>query len=379
VDDFGVYYTEPDDVNYLIATLQKLYNIKIDWTGSKYLRMKIDHDIENETITISMPDYVPKALKRFNISDQHKRVNAPGPHTNIRYGQTQQMATTDDSEPITQNQQRNIQQIVGVFMYYARAVDCTMLCEVNKLASKQSKPTVNVERDTYQLLNYAATWPMAAVTFTPSDMKLRIISDAAYNSEQGARSRAAGIFDLTRNAPEPYDEPMNGNVLVQSQLIDCVVASAAEAEYAALFLNAQEGIRIRNTLTDLGYPQACTPMFTDNKCAEGLSNQSINMKRSKAMDMRFHWVKDKVKQGTYSVTWKQGRDNAADYFTKSHPPAHHKAKRSTYLDVQYEQDHLPASSKGVLKPPDKPDPSSQSIGNKMMSGDREDRQVGRLV
>ena len=126
------------------------------------------------------------------------------------------------------------------------------------------------------------------MTFKPSDMQLRIISDEAYNSEQGARSRAAGIFDLIRNTKEPYDEPMNGNVLIQSRLIDCVVASAAEAEYAALFLNAQEGMTLRNTLTDLGHPQACTPMFTDNKCADGFANQSMNMKRSKVMDMRFH-------------------------------------------------------------------------------------------
>jgi hypothetical protein len=103
------------------------------------------------------------------------------------------------------------------------------------------------------------------------------------------------------------------------------------------------------------------------------------MKRSKAMDMRFHWTQDKVTQGTYSVTWKQGKGNAADYFTKSHPPAHHKAIRSTYLDVQYERDHLPPSSKGVLMQPVMMDPSSQSMDTKMMSGDRDSRQVGRLV
>ena len=127
-----------------------------------------------------------------------------------------------------------------------------------------------------------------------------------------------------------------------------MVASAAEAEYAALFMNGQEGIRIRATLADLGYPQECTPIYTDNQCAEGLANRSINMKRSKAMDMRYHWTQDKVAQRTYSVTWKQGKDNAADYFTKSHPAAHHKVMREKYLDVKYEQEHLPASSKGVL-------------------------------
>ena len=208
---------------------------------------------------------------------------------------------TDISQTISDERRRVIQQIVGVFMYYARAVDGTMLCEANKLASKQARPTADVERDAYQLLHYAGTKPMAAVTFRPSDMKLRITSDASYNSEQGARSRAAGYFDLIKHQEDPYAEPLNGNILVLSQLIDCVVASAAEAEYAALFINGQEGIRIRATLTDLGYPQDCTPIYTDNQCAEGLANKSINMKRSKAMDMRYHWTQDKVSQHTYSV------------------------------------------------------------------------------
>ena len=79
VDDFKVYYTDPKDVEYLITTLQKLYRITIDWTGTKYLRMKIDHDINKETLTISMPDYISKALQRFGITTEHKKVNAPGP------------------------------------------------------------------------------------------------------------------------------------------------------------------------------------------------------------------------------------------------------------------------------------------------------------
>ena len=348
VDDFGICYTNKADVEFLIEILQKLYKITIDWSGTKYLRMTIDHDFINNTITISMPDYVPKAMKRFGIKEDHKKTYAPGPHMKVQYGKTPQTANIDMSPQISDERRRIIQQVVGVFMYYSRAVDSTMLCETNKLASKQARPTSDVERDTYQLLHYASTKPLAAVTFHRSDMKLRITSDASYNSEQGARSRAAGYFDLINSQDDPYTQPLNGSILVQSQLIDCVVASAAEAEYAALFINGQEGIRLRATLTDLGYPQECTPMFTDNKCAEGLANRSINMKRSKAMDMRYHWTQDQVAQRTYSVAWKEGKDNAADYFTKSHPAAHHKAMRARYLNVKYEQDHLPASSKGVL-------------------------------
>ena len=37
VNDFGSKYTNKDDAEYLNTALQQLYNITVDWTGSKYL------------------------------------------------------------------------------------------------------------------------------------------------------------------------------------------------------------------------------------------------------------------------------------------------------------------------------------------------------
>jgi hypothetical protein len=34
-----------------------------------------------------------------------------------------------------------LRQVVGVFLYYARSVDETMICSLNKIASRQAKPT----------------------------------------------------------------------------------------------------------------------------------------------------------------------------------------------------------------------------------------------
>ena len=51
------------------------------------------------------------------------------------------------------------------------------------------------------------------------------------------------------------------------------------------------------------------------------------------MDMRFHWMQDRVAQGQYKVIWQAGRDNTADYFTKVHPPAHHRRRQHLYVDT----------------------------------------------
>lgn len=47
-------------------------------------------------------------------------------------------------------------------------------------------------------------------------------------------------------------------------------------------------------------------------------------KHSKGIDMRFYWVRDRLRQCQFLIYWRMGRQNKAD-FTKHHPSAHHHA------------------------------------------------------
>ena len=104
-------------------------------------------------------------------------------------------------------------------------------------------------------------------------------------------------------------------------MISCVVASAAEAELAAGFQQAQLAVRLRHTLQDLGYPQQPTLLLIDNTVAIGLANDTMNKKRSKSMDMRFFWLRDRVQQLQFVVEHIPGQYNIADFFTKALPKA----------------------------------------------------------
>ena len=76
-----------------------------------------------------------------------------------------QVEHRDTSPPIDQLRLKRIQQIIGVFLYYARAVDESMLCALNKLASRQVNPTEELERDVDRFLQYAATYPNGKTDF----------------------------------------------------------------------------------------------------------------------------------------------------------------------------------------------------------------------
>ena len=61
----------------------------------------------------------------------------------------------------------------------------------------------------------------------------------------------------------------------------------------------------------------------------------MKQKRSKAIDMRFHWLKDRAtNKKQLAIRWVPGRENLADYPTKHHTAMHHKQVRPIYLYVK---------------------------------------------
>jgi hypothetical protein len=173
-------------------------------------------------------------------------------------------------------------------------------------------------------------------------MILHIHSDTSYLSENEAKSRAGGFFYMG-NTTKNDTKLTNGAILIVSKVLKHVMSSAAEAEIGAVFINAKEGVVLRTTLEELGHKQPPTPMETDNTTATGYSNGTIKQKRTKAMDMHFCWIKDRVKQGQFEIYWGPGFQNLADYFTKHHSPAHHKQIRDVYIHA----DERPVNRKGI--------------------------------
>lgn len=354
VDDFGVKYQRAEDAAHLLATLEQLYKIKTNWEGDRYigfdLRFGTCSATKLRTVTLSMPRFLPSALKRFHIAP-HRPVHnpidySPGPWT------TKQTPTRQDtSPPASAADTTRIQQIVGVLLYYARAIDATLLTAVSKVASAQAQPTAAVLAAAERLLMYAATHPAAELRYFASAMDLIVHGDASYLSETKARSRAGGFFFLgDRKNPDLLNAP----ILCTSSILDVVVSSASEAEYGAAFLNTKQTTPIRGTLDTLGYEQQSTLMYIDNEAADGIANDTVTQKFSKAMDMRYHLVRDRVRQGQIAVTWAAGRTNVADYLTKAHPTKHFAAMRPFFVstpttDVDSEWTTVGARPKGPAR------------------------------
>jgi hypothetical protein len=89
---------------------------------------------------------------------------------------------------------------------------------------------------------------------------------------------------------------------------------------------------LRTVLEEMGYKQQQpTWLICDNACAVGIANESVKIKRSRAISMRYHWIKDRVKDHEIKVSWVKGVDNFADFFTKALPVKEHQIVKHRYV------------------------------------------------
>ena len=101
MDDSGVKYAGKENFHHLIASLRDLYEVTVDEEGSKFLGLTITFDYDKQTVDISMPGYVIKALLQFQHLARRKQ-RAPHQWNKPIYGQKTQYANDiDDSPPVS--------------------------------------------------------------------------------------------------------------------------------------------------------------------------------------------------------------------------------------------------------------------------------------
>jgi hypothetical protein len=351
VDDFGVKCVSKDNVNHLITSIKKDYTLTKDWLGDLNCRIQLDWDYGNRTVDISMPGYVKKKLQEYgHVMKSWIQMCLYSPEPKIFGTEAQAPLPPNKAPKLNGKGIKRVQQIVGSILYYARAVNMTILKALSLIAVEQTNATEKTMARCTQLLDYLLHNANTKVLFIASNIILNIHSNALYLLEAKAQSCACGHFFMGWMPKNGEPIRLNGAFHVSSTILRFVVASAAEAELSALYHNCQMGILFRLTLTEMGHPQPKTPVHCNNATVVGIANNSIKRQQPRSMEMRFFWVGDKIAQNMYDVSWHPGMENLADYQSKHHLGSHHINVRPWYLHMENSPCYLPrAQSQSTLK------------------------------
>ena len=135
-------------------------------------------------------------------------------------------------------------------------------------------------------------------------------SDADWGGDKDTRRSTTGyVFMLD-----------SGVISWASKLQPTVALSSAEAEYMAACAAVQEAIHLRELMGDIGYKQdGATVIFEDNQGCIALSANPVFHKRTKHIDIRYHFIRERVASGEVELRYVPTAEQLADLLTKGLP------------------------------------------------------------
>ena len=128
-----------------------------------------------------MPGYISSTLRKFRDKSIARPQYAPYPWNTSIYGKNTQLATQKISAPKLNSADTNfVQSINGTFLYYAHAVDPTMIPYLNKKSTCKSSPTQETMQKFNQVMDYASMHSNATIRYHTSDLVLMADTYSAY-------------------------------------------------------------------------------------------------------------------------------------------------------------------------------------------------------
>nr|GFA79746.1 retrovirus-related Pol polyprotein from transposon TNT 1-94 [Tanacetum cinerariifolium] len=114
---------------------------------------------------------------------------------------------------------------------------------------------------------------------------------------------------------------LGGNKLVSwsSKKQDCTSMSSVEAEYVSLSACCAQVLWMRTQLTDYGFHFDKIPMYCDSKAAIAISCNPVQHSRTRHIDVRYNFIKEKVEKGIVELFFVETEYQLADLFTKTLP------------------------------------------------------------
>jgi hypothetical protein len=113
VDDFGVKHTNQGDVDHLIGSLKKDYELTKDWGSNLYCGIKLKWDYNANTLDILMPGYIIKQLQKYKHTSPPWPQHCPYSPEPKQYGNdAQRPLPKDTSPPLSKEDIKHVQWVI---------------------------------------------------------------------------------------------------------------------------------------------------------------------------------------------------------------------------------------------------------------------------
>ncbi|UYV80953.1 K02A2.6-like, partial [Cordylochernes scorpioides] len=303
VDDLALFAESEDILTNIEEKIREKFKIKNLGPIKYFLGVEISYPDEN-TIILSQGKYTMSILERFNMMEC-RGVSTPLDNS---------IPITKKDCPTTDKEKDEIKhvpyrELIGSLLYLANSSRPDMTFAVTKLAQFCSNPGERHWQAAKHILRYFQATKNVSLIYKRGSDDILAFSDSDWAND---------IDDRRSTSGSPVT--INGCLVSwRSKKQNCVSLSTMESEYIALAQTTKEILWIAQILENLKcLTNASRPItiFCDNRAAIEFSKNNIENNRSKHIDIRYHYIREKVNSGDIHVNYISTNDNLADIFTK---------------------------------------------------------------
>ena len=284
-------------------------------------------------IFLDQREYLEKVLVRCNMQNGK---SAPTP---LPEGYFARQNLGDCNAQLRQR----YQQVIGSLLYLMLGTRPDISFAVTLLSRHASNPTQEHLNKAYYICRYLCGTRQYSLVYNGHPgvgFEAHVDSDWGSNLDT-RRSTSGYILSLA-----------NGIFTWTSRTQKSVATSSTEAEYMALSDCSRQVVWIRQLLGELGFHPHPTPVSGDNQGSIFIAQNPVTERRSKHIDIRYHYIREQVVEDKIVLQFVPGVDNPADMFTKNLGKIKFDKCRKM-LGLQFDS----AGTKVIpLKPPHRPIP-----------------------
>lgn len=279
--------------------LAKKFDIKDMGKLHHFLGMKIVQDKATGKVWIGQPAYTESLLQKFEM-ETAKAVATP-----VDTG-TKLMKAIDEEC----FDQRLYQSAIGSLLYLSVATRPDIAFAVSSAAKFSANPTKQHWTAVKRIMRYLRGTTNLGLAFFPQvSGKCVGYCDADWGGDLDDRKSTSGYLFQVGGAAVSW----------RSKKQTCVALSTAEAEYVALASAAQEAVWMGQLTTELGIEPEAITIFEDNQSAISMTKNPQFHGRAKHIDLKYHFVRDQVSEGTVKLEYCPSKEMIADMLTKGLP------------------------------------------------------------
>ena len=267
----------------------------------------------SNSIRMDQSVYINKVLKvnKSHLGPDHRTRKQPMPANAMdQIGQEDTSSTDSNQQALIDN--FPYRSLLGALLYLSMNTRPDIAYAVGVLSRFANKPTAVTCKLMVYLMQYVRGTADKGIIFSGSDFDMHVFTDADWAGDTLSRRSTTGYVVFGAGGPIAW----------QSKLQTTVSTSSMQSEYQALYAGMQELVWLRGVMAELSLP--CvepTPFFLDSQSAEDLALNPVYHKRSKHIEIKYHWVREHVNPdgpyGTAKLIHVKSSDQSADIYTKA--------------------------------------------------------------